>query len=322
MRVLFFVVVTLLAAPGVAGAAVGDPCNDGTGLRDNNRCAGAEVCDSTTLTCRVQACTSDADCRAGSACNVGRGICAVGSGGPCTSDADCFGGERCDVAANVCISDPPDGTVDIGGDCLVDADCLAGDMCDETTGLCIAGGGTTGPGCISDPDCTDPRHSVCDTSRGICVECLTDADCTTACDTNNTCTGPSSAECTVDSDCTGGRVCDVGAGVCVALDTCASYADCPAGESCDNGVCSALPTGACLDDADCSADEACDVATGICAAIMSPGPGGSGPLVPGTLAPRGCSAADGTPGASWAALLMVLGAWLVVRRLQVGISTD
>jgi Cys-rich repeat protein len=344
MRVLVFVVV-LLAVPGVAEAAVGDECADlsGNGMAVNGFCPPPEVCDPITLMCVSEAtcsssCTADSDCSCGLACDAGRGICVRpgfgdtcddGAGHPvysecpetgcdpmtlfcftdvtpatCTTDSDCPADiPRCDLGAAVCVAaDIPDGTVSIGYDCLADADCAAGAYCNALTGLCTAGSrGTTGPGCTADADCAADEH----------------------CDASGTCAAGAETvvrACASDADCAVNETCDSGgSGVCLALPTmaCRGDMDCPAGELCDSGTGTCVPAngvrgtvvsgGSCLIDADCSAGDSCQA--GECVA----GPGGGGPLVPGTLAPRGCSAAGGMPDASWAGLLLLVGLWVISR---------
>jgi hypothetical protein len=325
MRVVCFVVM-LLAVPGVAAAAVGDPCADATGATDDTRCEGHEACDPYTLTCSLPCGVND-DCASDEFCDPSDFLCRTGARGSCNSDADCGNADLCkigDIGAGVCITDPPDGTVAVGGLCLTDADCLAGDLCDAANGLCVAGGGTAGPGCTGDSDCAS--NETCYLPHGICVQA-----------------GPLS--CLRDADCAPGAVCDPSTSLCIletgggGLVLCTSTADCAAGAAClddhHGGMACALAQftdSRCTIDSDCARGRpvlgtavtmACvenSTGTHVCAevsAFLVLSASGSGTLGDENgpeLAPRGCSAAAGRPDASWAALLALVGAWLLARR--------
>ena len=121
--------------------------------------------------------------------------------------------------------------------------------------------------CVSSRECS-AAGLVCDTTRGVCVECNTDEDCLFtdracrdhACVTVTPCT--SSVMCP-------GLVCDVTLGYCVE---CLTDADCPGDEVCDDSACEAPPT-ACTSDRMCSTmGEVCDLAagTGILTRLLEP----------------------------------------------------
>ncbi len=171
-------------------------------------------------------CTGEDDCFGDTShCDVASGVCAG-----CAGDDDCRGSLKCDTAAGVC------------RDCVTDADCRpAAPVCDAVSGQCTAQ-------CSTDVDCASTGGpSVCDTPRGVCVDCtgpgkpcafceldtyscvgcLVDADCPP---TFPLC-GPAyecSSECHSDGDCPGELHCEPASLRCVE---CVTNLHCP-GEIC------------------------------------------------------------------------------------------
>jgi hypothetical protein len=99
--------------------------------------------------------------------------------------------------------------------------------------------GTGAPECTSNATCSS---SICDTTTGLCVECLQDSDCASQ---HAACLLPShECGCTADSQCSASRPhCSVESNACFE---CVADSQCSgAAPSCQNGVC-ATP---------CSADE-------------------------------------------------------------------
>ncbi len=123
--------------------------------------------------------------------------------------------------------------------------------------ILLTSGGDNGGngGCSSDANCagTTPK---CNTSTGICQECLASPDCPTGqtcvggqcqltCITNNDCTAPNEcidgicqlppAMCINDGDCSGATPkCDIGTNTCVE---CLTDGDCSGIQVCSNNVC-------------------------------------------------------------------------------------
>ncbi|HLL53120.1 MAG TPA: hypothetical protein VK447_06235, partial [Myxococcaceae bacterium] len=166
-----------------------------------------QVCQAGTCVARPE-CATDPECAEGFACRTGACRCLRDSA--CAVNQACLEG-RC--------ADRPR--------CTADADCAPyGRRCEPTQGLCV-------PPCVEASDCApgvDPNLAaalyVC--TQGNCVtRCLNDATCGTGlyC-RDGLCTR---GTCTTFSECPQGQYC-TGAqnGRCVAYQSCADSAQCPA----------------------------------------------------------------------------------------------
>jgi hypothetical protein len=161
-----------------------------------------------------QGCGGDSDCRLPDLhCDTRSGEC-VG----CVSDTQCTGVVRrvCDWALKVCV------------ECEVDADCMGG-TCDPTSHRCVStcvdsGLCPDGLFCVSGAcvDCTNDAYCIgsrsgskCDTSIGLCVQCLSDDQCPGAslCDrTIGRC-----VQCISSQGCRSGSACDPEEHVCTPV---------------------------------------------------------------------------------------------------------
>jgi hypothetical protein len=92
--------------------------------------------------------------------------------------------------------------------------------------------------CRSSLDCS--LSQVCDTTAGLCVDCLADVDCA---DTTKTCVATMCrTKCASDRTCTPlGLLCDLATSSCVR---CVTSTDCASGLSCQAGACVSGATGA------------------------------------------------------------------------------
>jgi Cys-rich repeat protein len=104
--------------------------------------------------------------------------------------------------------------------CTTSASCGRRGVCDTTAGVCVE--------CLASTDC---NNQVCDVASHTCVDCLANKDCPTAtpsCSSGHTC----GDMCTKSADCPNALpVCEVATHACVE---CLVDADCGAG-----GVCQA-----------------------------------------------------------------------------------
>jgi hypothetical protein len=157
------------------------------------------------------------------------------------------GGERCARAR-----DCPEGTVCLASFCEPVTECMSSRMC---------------PGL------------VCDTARGVCVECRTDPECAPEMRCRSGVCEPPPPTCATDRDCSAmALVCDTDRGECVE---CVVNADCAATESCSDRSCvprtevDAGMVDASIDDA--GGDDDGGVDSGIDAGAEDSGPGDAGP---------------------------------------------
>lgn len=218
------------------------------------------------------ACTTDADCPDGTACDAGVGVCvplcgtdadcapteACGADGrcaprtACTDDSACAGGEACDVCLGVCVTADAGATV-----CSMDANCSFEEFCDPCIGRCQPRLELCDP-CTDDAQCGDGGDLCLDYAAGgrFCGQGCG------ACPVGYTC-DPSSSQCVaISGDCGGVRECDEPAD-CPAGETClptfvcgpgcTENEACPGDEVCQAGTCSAP----CTTDADCPAGGEC-----------------------------------------------------------------
>ena len=98
------------------------------------------------------------------------------------------------------------------------------------------------PPCMTDNDCPDPAHHVCDTMIHACVQCTpTDhAACAAppaACSTGDVCVG-----CTKDGDCGSGGVCLVASNTCVDVSALLYASPSGTGSACSEASPCSLPT--------------------------------------------------------------------------------
>lgn len=134
------------------------------------------------------------------------------------------------------------------GECGRDQPCADGLVCQDNA--CVAP--CTEGGC---------DEGVCDSTTGLCVDCLASTDCPDGfvCnDFTNRCVLPLSG-CTTDDEC-GGLRCDAGKGACVE---CLADPDCGPGLVCDLLTSTCAAEKACVTDGDC-VDAVCDPDTRIC----------------------------------------------------------
>lgn len=107
----------------------------------------------------------------------------------------------------------------------------------SNTGGIMATGGTPGISCQSSLDCvTAPSgQTICDTTKGICVQCVGPADC-----------GASVLD--------GGTAYECSANKCSVYNTCTTSADCPNNRACDSATSRCVD---CMVDGDCGSGEKC-----------------------------------------------------------------
>lgn len=173
--------------------------------------------------------------------------------GTCVDDGDCFGAvPHCDTAQERCVACATDDDCPgelfcepITGecrDCVTDDHCPspARPICDPASRQCTAT-------CVDNGDCpTGDGPGFCDTTDGVCYDCLPTAGCLFCeqnthscvgcltdddCPANRPTCGPSlscSATCSSDNDC-GGDVCDTAKGLCAE---CVTNSDCGSEEVC------------------------------------------------------------------------------------------
>lgn len=203
----------------------------------NSECATCEVCNAGVcyLPAMAAACTSDAQCPAGTTCSVKPAApclnaCVV-KGKDCNNDNDCGGcgtcvGGKCSAVATGCSDDGQCGS---GQQCLADPQSACNHLCGFK-------------GCAVDADCPS------------CVTCLA-----------GKCSGMGTVACTVDGDCGAGKNCKKDAvspcaNVCVVTG-CKLDGDCGPCGLCTSGVCSQLPA-PCNENSGCGAKESCQLVAG------------------------------------------------------------
>lgn len=275
---------------------------------------GFSRCDSTTNTC--QPCTDNAQCEGGALCNttLNGGTCVQ-----CLAEEQCTAltdTPQCKEETGVCVrctadeqcaNDRDNAHCDLGTNTCVP--CTTGEQCpdatpicdiDGATARCVACTGNDGPaitcqnealancnasgdcvGCTANNQCTHlpGNRDVCNTSNGICVQCVNDDDCdavgASRCDTTtNTCVectrnGATSIGCGGAQQ--GGTVCDTSFNPnrCVQC-TGEIFTACAGGANvCDsrNRTCTQFPAaatgfcGTCVSDAQCVAGQVCQAQT-------------------------------------------------------------
>ncbi len=156
--------------------------------------------------------------------------------------------------ATIRIVEPPEGEGDTLPDPCASVTCESGEVC--VGGVCVIL-------CSGDADCSSGRP-LCDTARGMCVECLGDGDCDNGafCDGRERC---------VDSSCQSGVApcdaadCDEVSDIC----RCTRDADCDdvltcTVDACDigTGICTHTPTDDLCDDSRTCTLDRCDPAEG------------------------------------------------------------
>jgi hypothetical protein len=113
------------------------------------------------------------------------------------------------------------------GSCVA---CNFSSQCPGDGAFCLKNACSTAVNCASDKDCT-PLGAVCDTSKGVCRECLSAADCLSGqtCKANQCQT---ITPCQSSKECPGALVCS--ASQCVE---CAADTDCLGSQFCSNNLC-------------------------------------------------------------------------------------
>jgi hypothetical protein len=223
-----------------------DAGNDCVECLNPSQCPAATPgCNSTYFFCG--SCNGDADCPSSAP------ICKFGSCVPsCASDADCKM-----VSTPYCLSD-----IDAGDTCVA---CISPSQCPDTTpgcdslyfvcGFCslssdcpmsvpVCQGFTCGTSCVLPDGGQYCANGVCQTSTGVCVQCLQDSDCVV---------GGIQFYCLSDIDAGFSCVACVNAGNCgdagpcnstlFTCGTCAANSDCPP----EAPTCSGAPSGTCSD---------------------------------------------------------------------------
>ncbi|MBN2693044.1 hypothetical protein JXR93_00150 [bacterium] len=120
--------------------------------------------------CKNNICTSlgDLDCRVsitgceerGYVCNQATGRCEMRF--DCSSHNDCAEGYHCDLQNGVCVEN--------SAGCTTSDDCEDGEICENQ--VCIPYNG-----CSTDSDCIEEGKPACNTTSGLCYECLTNEHC-------------------------------------------------------------------------------------------------------------------------------------------------
>ncbi len=224
-----------------------------------------QLCDPVALSC--------VDCLQPSDCPAGSPGCYQGVCGQCNVSSDCPGSEVCTNGLCGCATDQAcpaatpncvlDGGPGVCG-CTANASCTgANEVCDSSQGLagaCVLSCSAPGGVCLAN---TDTGEGVCDTTSGLCVQCLTNAQCTDV--LSPFCVSGNCAECNADADCAaldaGTPYCSQAlGGLCVE---CTAPSQCPTdNEGCDSsgGNC-----GSCTLSADCPSPLGCGESSGLCA---------------------------------------------------------
>jgi hypothetical protein len=131
----------------------------------------------------------------------------------------------------------------------------------STSGTPDAGVSAPSGACSSDKECV-ANGQLCDTARGLCVDCLD----TSGCKTNQSCEKGKCVDfmpCMSSLDCAVGSVCDKTKMRCVE---CLTQADCPAGKMCGGNTCRS----ACASDKDCTGGgQLCDTMLGYCVGCLA-----------------------------------------------------
>lgn len=225
----------------------------------------AQLCDPVTLSC--------VDCLQPSDCPAAAPGCYQGVCGQCNISSDCPGSETCDNGACGCATDQAcptatpncilDGGPGVCG-CAATASCTGtNEICDPSqgaAGACVLSCNAPGGVCLAD---TDTGEGFCDTSSGLCVQCLTASQCTDP--DSPLCVSGNCAQCGADTDCAaldaGMPYCSLSlGGLCVGCD---SPSQCPLdNQGCDS---SSGSCGSCTYNSDCPAGLGCGVMTGLCA---------------------------------------------------------
>ena len=139
----------------------------------NAECPQGNRCNTRTTVCEEDlGCSSDEDCAATEACNLGSHVCAP----RCTAETQadvCAGGEKC--VKSLCVQCEKDGDCgpglvcdaagrcSSGTRCYTDRDCKVPLACFPQTGACLP----KPPPCASDDNC--PADKRCDVGSGKCI---------------------------------------------------------------------------------------------------------------------------------------------------------
>lgn len=137
--------------------------------------------------------------------------------------------------------------------CQDDRDCNAlGLHCQTSTGLCFE--------CVRDADCTDPNAPLCALDLYRCVECVTLQDCSDGFECDPV-VRQCRKTCTQSEQCDTAHGCDEDSGLCIECDEDHECEDAPRG-----GFCAAGGTGCveCRSDEQCEDGTICDGFTGGC----------------------------------------------------------
>ncbi len=197
----------------------------------SGQCHPKELCDAKTRLCAFrdgwgEACTTNAQCQAGSWCM--QGLCVDRSGVslcPGGQNSECAQRMRCNVANTVCEQD-------LG--CSDDTDCGPSEVCNTGSRTCV-------------PRCTvETQVDVCKPGEKCvgarCVQCATDAECGAGlkCDAAGKCS--SGARCYTDRDCMVPLICFAQTGACLPkAPPCVSDDNCTPNNRCDVGSGKCIP---------------------------------------------------------------------------------
>jgi hypothetical protein len=129
----------------------------------------------------------------------------------CTESRQCGGQQRyCEPSTGTCV------------ECILDEHCSSQEACDPIAHRCA-------PACSRNDDCSRDWTPICNSARGVCVQCLNDSSCT---DPEPFCESQKATcvECIGDRDCSRDRqFCQDG-----ECRECLSDDGCPAGRRCSS----------------------------------------------------------------------------------------
>lgn len=130
----------------------------------NLPCAAGTVCSDSMCLPVPADCRAEGECPPKYFCDEGTGLCQAG----CSTNADCVAGSFCELETHTCRCTEP-GTVVCGGSCVAEAPLSCGPTCESCPG--VANGSATCTDGLCGLECA-PDHMLCD---GSCAPCPTGA---------------------------------------------------------------------------------------------------------------------------------------------------